>query len=104
MNVSFKSKKRNCYASGEYDISTNKLKIFAGAKLSEIKDEKFRLAKEAICREDPEIVENLILKKDIVFKSPSVAAQFIACSSLNGLKVWKTEDGKSLKIFIEGKK
>lgn len=102
MKVSFKSKKRDCFANGEYDISNNQLKVFAGAKLSKKKDEKFRLAKEAMIRDNPEMVENSILKKDIVFKSPSVAAQFIACSSLNGLKVWKTEDGKQLGNSIKG--
>ena len=101
MKVSKKKKKRDCYADGEYDVTTNQLKVFAGAKLSAKKDEKFRLAKEANNRENPEIVKNLILKKDMIFKSPSVAAQFIACSSLNGLKVWKTEDGKPLGISIK---
>lgn len=103
MQVFFKSKKRDCYAKGNYDENTNQIKIYAGAKLSKKKDKKFRLAKEAKVREDDKIVKDLILQKDIIFKSPSVGAQFIACSSLNGLKVWKTEDGIALGKIIKEK-
>lgn len=103
MKVYFKSKKRDCYAEGNYDEKTNQIKIYAGAKLSKMKDEKFRLAKEAQVREDKTLVKDFILQRDIIFKSPSVGAQFIACSSLNGLKVWKTEDGIALGKIIKEK-
>lgn len=102
MKVYFKSKKRECIANGEYDEKNNKLTIYAGAKLSKFKDEKFRMAKEAEIRYDKKLVKDYILQKDIIFKSPSVAAQFIACSSLNGLKVWKNEDGIPLGKIIKG--
>lgn len=36
------------------------------------------------------------LKKDITFKSASLAAQFVVGQSINGRKAWKGEDGKSI--------
>ncbi len=38
-----------------------------------------------------------ILQKDELFKSPSYAAGFVIGGSVNGLTVWKTADGKTLK-------
>ena len=67
------------------------------------RDSKFRISKEASKRDDKNLIENLILKQNIKFKSPSVAAQFVSGSSLNGLKVWKTENNESLKKYLERK-
>ena len=39
---------------------------------------------------------NYILTEDMVFSSPSGAAQFVYGNSLNGRKNWKTKDNKSL--------
>ena len=67
------------------------------------RDSKFRISKEASKSDNKNLIENLILKQNIKFKSPSVAAQFVSGSSLNGLKVWKTENNESLKKYLERK-
>jgi len=43
------------------------------------------------------IDEQEVLKTDTLFKSPSAAASFIIYSSANGLTMWKTRAGKTLK-------
>lgn len=42
------------------------------------------------------LIENNITKVDIVFPSPSQAADFVSGSNLSGPKYWKNKDGKSL--------
>ena len=98
IKVTYKSKKRDCYADGEYDKETNTLKVKKGARV----DEKFRISKEAKKRDDTKIIKNNILVTDVIFKSPSVAAQFVSGSSLNGLKVWKTLDKNPLGMSLKG--
>lgn len=102
IKVTYKSKKRDCYADGEYDKETNTLKVKKGAKISARVDEKFRISKEAKKRDDTKIIKNNILVTDVIFKSPSVAAQFVSGSSLNGLKVWKTLDKNPLGMSLKG--
>lgn len=103
IKVIYKSKKRDCFAEGEFCIEDNTLIVKKGAKLSSKQDEKFRISKAAKKREDKKLIKNNILQEDISFNSPSVAAQFVSGSSLNGLKVWKTEDKSPLKKKIEEK-
>ena len=43
------------------------------------------------------VVHNRVLQENITFSSPSTAANFVTGSSTNGLRAWKTEDGKPLK-------
>jgi len=43
------------------------------------------------------IDENNVLSEDVLFKSPSAAAGFITYASANGLTMWVTDEGKSLK-------
>ena len=79
--------------------------IFCATILSKISarvDEKFRISKEAKKRDDTKIIKNNILVTDVIFKSPSVAAQFVSGSSLNGLKVWKTLDKNPLGMSLKG--
>lgn len=102
MKVIYKSKKRDCYAEGEFNLEDNTLTIKKGAKISSRLDEKFRISKEAQKRDNKKIIKNNILQEDIQFKSPSVAAQFVSGSSLNGLIVWKTEKKEPLKNVIKG--
>ena len=46
-------------------------------------------------REECEIEDN-ILQEDILFNSPTSAAQFVTGKSCNGWVSWKTKDGKTL--------
>jgi hypothetical protein len=43
------------------------------------------------------IDENSVLKKGILFRTPSGASDFVLGTSTNGNVEWKTEDGKTLK-------
>ena len=51
-----------------------------------------------IKRESANII-NDTLQEDIVFKSPSGAAEFITGGSANGWTVWKTKDGQAIDIY-----
>lgn len=102
--VHYKSKKRECEAFGNYNFNTNELEVIKGAKISSRQDNSFRLSKNANKRNNKEYVKNGILQENIKFSSPSIAAQFVSGSSLNGLKVWKLESGISLKSYLEEKR
>lgn len=56
------------------------------------------------CRQDRTIVgKDGIIKKDVLFSSASMAATFVTGSISNGLKYWKTRDGKRLSDKISEK-
>ena len=42
-------------------------------------------------------IENNILQEDVLFDSPSGAADFVVGNSLNGWTEWKSEDGRTLR-------
>lgn len=45
-------------------------------------------------------VENRVLNKDVPFKSPSSAANFVTGHSKNGYLTWKNKDGTILKDLL----
>ena len=51
-----------------------------------------------------ETKENYIFKEDYITTSPSAAAKLILGRNSNGLKEWKTFEGKSLKDYKEIRK
>ena len=70
-----------------------------------LKGSRVRTEGQASCREyitesrkkyAEKISKDGILLDDIVFNSPSGAACFVLYGSVNGMEVWKNEDGKSL--------
>ena len=71
-----------------------------------LKGSKIRIDGQASCREyisetrkkyADKISKEGILLDDIVFNSPSGAACFVLYGSVNGMEVWRNDDGKSLK-------
>lgn len=92
MKIIFKSEKGNFNAIANYNnnsvivlkdsiISSNKY----NCKISEhIKN----------LRENKKLVKNFILQEDIEFSSLSSAAEFVSGYKANGLRVWKTIEGK----------
>ncbi len=48
-------------------------------------------------RKNASIDENGVLQEDVLFSSPSYAAMFVIGKRANGLKYWKTAEGKTLK-------
>ena len=105
MRVFLKSKARNCLAEGEF--LEQAFTVCKGSKISEkISNAKLSPLVKSY-REDKSIVKNNILLKDITFKSSSIAGQFVLGDSVNGLRVWKDENGDSIKkyeIFSKNKK
>lgn len=48
-------------------------------------------------KQHAERIDNNILTEDLLFKSPSAAAGFVTYGSANGLIMWTTDDGRTLK-------
>ena len=69
----------------------------AGSKISSKLSEKAKLAKIVRqLRNDSSLLdENNILKKDIRFKSPSTAAQYVRGNVINGNRCWKITNTKT---------
>jgi hypothetical protein len=47
------------------------------------------------------IIDNGVLKEDILFRSPSYAAAFVVGGHANGLRSWRTGEGRTLKDIEE---
>ena len=76
-----------------------KIKVLKGSKIR-IRNEKDykRINQSEMYRNNNEYVDkNMIVLKDIIFDSPSTAAQFVADTSRNGLIYWRDKDNKKLK-------
>ena len=95
MKIIFKSEKGNFNAIAEYN--TKSVKVLKGSVISN-RNYNCKISSIAdAMRKDKEFVNNFTVIKDISFNSLSMAAQFVSGYKANGLRVWKTEDGKKLK-------
>ena len=94
MKVYLKSERNKLNASGEYSPEDGSVVVFAGSLLSSnVSNSKtFRGRKSIISSREGVVVDN-ILQKNIQFKSPSTAANFVTGTSSNGNRLWKTTDG-----------
>lgn len=101
MKVYINRIKNDISAIGEFNEQTRELKVLKGSKVSQkiAYSEKFRGAKSIEKHRNGKIKEN-ILQEDVIFKSPSTAANFVTGISTNGLTAWKTKDGKTIKEII----
>jgi len=98
-----KSKKNNYSAVLVIDSGIYTLK--SGSTVSANVSTHFKSHKTVIKRRKEAGIDenNLVLKKDIVFNSSSVAGEFVCGSSCNGPSSWKTEEGATLKMWMEEK-
>lgn len=96
-----KSKKNNYSAVLVIDSGIYTLK--SGSTVSANVSTHFKSHKTVIKRRKEAGIDenNLVLKKDIVFKSSSVAGEFVCGSSCNGPSSWKNEEGATLKMWME---
>lgn len=79
---------------------TGSILVKQGARVSEdIREYKSRAAS-TVADARKEVVENNILIKDLLFKSPSGAAVFVTGRSTNGLVAWKDENGITLNELL----
>ena len=104
MKVYITRKNNSINAIGEYNIKTKELTVLKGSKISSsiANSEKFKGAN-TIEKNRNLYATNGIVKEDTTFKSASTAANFVTGCSTNGLVAWKTEDGTSIKKYIEKK-
>lgn len=49
------------------------------------------------------VSDSFEIREDCVFKSPSTAAQFVTGRSVDGYKIWKVSDGKTLEEYLKEK-
>lgn len=93
--------KREYYATGVY--VDGKLIVKKGSLIRKCSSSEYKRAKVVQkYRNDKESFnDSLILEKDIEFNSPSTAAQFVVDTITNGYKLWKTEDGITLKDYLK---
>ncbi len=98
MRFFLKSRQGKYEAQAEYDEDKETFTVLKGSVVSDtiLKSPKFRSSK-AIERDREKNVVDKIVINDVIFKSPSTAANFIAGSSKNGCILWKNIDGVSYK-------
>ncbi len=102
MNIFLKKPKCGVYAEGIYDENDRSVLVLKGAKLSSDIREYKNGATHWVSKMRIDNVENNILIKDLRFKTPSTASNFITGRSTNGLIAWKNEEGKTIKeIFFD---
>ena len=100
----FITKKSGINASGEYNEKTGSLVVKKGSILSEsiAHSAKFR-GTESIKKSREGVMNGNVLTKDVAFKSPSTAANFVTGASTNGWIAWKNAAGVSIKELFSNK-
>lgn len=88
-------------ATGEYDPTSKELTVKKGSKVSPDVHTtgKFRSAN-SVLKYREQYCDGITVKKDVVFKSASTAANFVTGRSTNGLIAWKNSDEQALKTLI----
>jgi len=105
IKVVLNSRKGEHYAEGIYD--NGKLTVIKNSKLNpNMAIYYYSAAKNIIAiRENRELVNNEgIVIKDIIFNSPSTAAQFVTGRSVNGFISWRPDDKMSLRDYLRQEK
>lgn len=102
MKVFLKKKNSIANAVGEFDERTKELTVLKGSIVSEdiACSEKFERAANSIAKRRAICVKDNVVTQDVVFKSPSTAANFVTGRSCNGLLEWKDNDGRKLKDIL----
>lgn len=98
MKVKIVRKDKGINATGEFNFETKQLVVKKGSTVSNTISQSptFR-GSNAIVEYRDKYVKNGIVTEDVFFKSSSTAANFVTGSSSNGLTVWKTVEGITLK-------
>ena len=88
MRLYAKSQRKSYDAICEFE--NDSFKVLKGSKIA-ILNSNFKVSKKVLeARNDKDIVDkNLVVKKDVSFKSASISAQFVVGQMVNGKKVWK---------------
>ena len=103
MKVFLKSDRNNLNASGEYSLEDGSVVVFAGSLLSaNVSNSRTFRGRQSILSSREGVVVNNILQKDVLFKSPSTAANFVTGTSSNGNRLWKTAEGTPIGKLSKG--
>lgn len=75
--------------------------VLAGSVISSTTNKSMKSSDRALRQKYADIISpDWVLKKDVLFSSPSAAAGFVGGASLSGNAIWKTEEGVSLGNLI----
>lgn len=94
-----KIKAWNKDVSGVMIVEKGRFVVQAGSVLCPIRGKGWTTTKIIDEKRQTAHVVNDVLKENIEFNSPSLAASFITYAPANGWDVWKTENGKSINIY-----
>ena len=96
--------RRNSDAFGIFDFNTHYLTVLKGSRINPNHlpgVEEINKNKREILMSKYTVIKNgeVIVKKDVVFKSPSAAAAFCVGGSSNGWRDWKDENNNEIAIY-----
>lgn len=100
MDLFLRKPRCNVFAEDVYSPEIGNMLVKQGAKVSEDIREYKSKAASTIADARKEVVENNILIRDLLFKSPSGAAAFVTGRNTNGLIAWKYENGVTLNELL----
>ena len=96
MKLYLNSRNGQCKAVAEYNDKN--FVVLKNSKISPNVSSNTAISKKVVSyRNDKQFVKNNKVIEDVLFKSPSLAAQFVLGYIMNGKRAWKNEDGISLK-------
>lgn len=100
IEVILTNSKKDHFAKGIYE--KGKLTVKKGSIIRAKRNSEYKRAKAVVkYRNDKKYLDNeLVLKQDIEFSSPSTAAQFVRDTISNGYRTWKVDNKTSLKKYI----
>ena len=102
IRVFLKSTKGDYDATALFNISSKEITILKDSLVSPIiAGGMFRSSNSVKKQREKTVTKDNKLTEDVLFKSPSSAANFVTGRSTNGLIAWKTEKGLTLKKLLE---
>lgn len=102
MQLFLKGKRTNINALAEYNVRSGKFTVLKGSHVShEVSTStKFRGVKTVLSLRS-QYVKDGITTQNVIFQSPSTAANFVTGTSTNGLAVWKNGKGDRLGTILK---
>ncbi len=98
MKVFLKNRSGTINAEGDYTPETKQLVVKKGSIVSKNvnNSEKF-YGRKSIEKNREQYVKDYVVVQDVIFTSPSTAANFVTGWSSNGMILWKDEEGNPIK-------
>lgn len=98
MNLYMKIDRIGVDAKAKFDTETRQTTVLKKSVISSSISEAptFR-GRKTIMKAREGCVKDNVLQKDLTFKSPSTAGNIVTGRSTDGMRAWRTEDGRTLK-------